>query len=83
MRNEKIIVEKLRQLPAQQLAEVEDFVDFLVSRTQKSAALDRLLAIAPALAEAGAAPLSDDEAGELVHAVRAEAATKRRRQSPN
>ena len=50
MPNEQVIVEKLRQLPQQQLAEVEDFVDFLVSRAHKSAALDRLLAIAPALA---------------------------------
>ena len=50
MPNEQVIVEKLRQLPQQQLAEVEDFVDFLVSRAHKSAALGRLLAIAPALA---------------------------------
>ena len=57
MANEQVIVEKLRQLPQQQLAEVEDFVDFLVSRAHKSAALDRLLAIAPALAAAGVEPM--------------------------
>lgn len=71
MRSEQVIVEKLRQLPAQQLAEVEDFVDFLVSRASKSAALDRLLAIAPALARAGAEPLSDEQAADWVREARA------------
>lgn len=71
MRSEQVIVEKLRQLPPQQLAEVEDFVDFLVSRASKSAALDRLLAIAPALAQAGAEEISDDAVAELVREARA------------
>lgn len=71
MRSEQVIVEKLRQLQPQQLAEVEDFVDFLMSRTRKTAALDRLLAIAPALAQAGAEPMSEDEAADLVREVRA------------
>ena len=70
MANEQVIVEKLRQLPQQQLAEVEDFVDFLVSRAHKSAALDRLLAIAPALAAAGVEPMNEDEAATLVREVR-------------
>lgn len=70
MRSEEMIVEKLRQLPPQQLAEVEDFVDFLVSRANKSAALDRLLAIAPALAKAGAEPMSEDEVANLVQEAR-------------
>lgn len=72
MDSEQVIVEKLRQLPSQELAEVEDFVDFLVSRARKAAALDRLLAVAPALALAGAEPMSEDEAADLVRAVRAE-----------
>ena len=72
MGSEQVIVEKLRQLPSQELAEVEDFVDFLVSRALKAAALDRLLAVAPALALAGAEPMSEDEAADLVRAVRAE-----------
>lgn len=77
MRSEQVIVEKLRQLPPQQLAEVEDFVDFLVSRASKSAALDRLLAIAPALAQAGAEEISEDAVADLVREVRAS-----RRNSP-
>jgi hypothetical protein len=72
MRSEQVIVEKLRQLPPQQLAEVEDFVDFLVSRASKSAALDRLLAIAPALAQAGAEEISEDAVADLVREVRAQ-----------
>ena len=70
MANEQVIVEKLRQLPQQQLAEVEDFVDFLVSRAHKSAALDRLLAIAPAMAAAGVEPMNEDEAAALVREIR-------------
>jgi hypothetical protein len=71
MRSEQVIVEKLRQLPPQQLAEVEDFVDFLMNKARKTAALDRLLSIAPALAQAGADPMSEDEAADLVREVRA------------
>ena len=70
MANEQVIVEKLRQLPQQQLAEVEDFVDFLVSRAHKSAALDRLLAFAPAMAAAGVEPMNEDEAAALVREIR-------------
>jgi len=34
--SEKILVEKIRQLPAQRLAEVEDFVDFLRAKNEES-----------------------------------------------
>jgi hypothetical protein len=40
---------------------VEDFVDFLIAKTRKHAALDRLLAIAPALQAAGVEPMSEAE----------------------
>jgi endonuclease/exonuclease/phosphatase family metal-dependent hydrolase len=30
--NEQILIEKIRQLPPQRMAEVEDFVDFLQAR---------------------------------------------------
>ena len=71
MHSEQVIVEKLRQLPSQERAEVEDFVDFLVGRASKSAALDRLLTKAPMLAKAGAEPMSEDDAADLVREVRA------------
>lgn len=63
------LVDKIQSLPADRRAEVEDFVDFLASRTRRLAALDRLLAIAPALEAAGAAPMTEDEiAGEVAEA---------------
>lgn len=71
MYNEHVLVEKLRQLPQEQLSEVIDFVDFLMSKTRRTAAMDRLLSVAPALEAAGAAPLSEEEAVTIVNAVRA------------
>jgi hypothetical protein len=37
----------IRTLSPQQVAEVEDFVEFLAAKARKRAALDRLMAIAP------------------------------------
>jgi hypothetical protein len=65
------LIEKLKALPPEQRAEVEDFVDFLSGRAKKRAALDRLLAIAPALEAAGVAPMSTDEINAEVKAARA------------
>lgn len=36
-RDEQLIIEKLRRLPPEKLAEVEDFVDFLSSRDEDRA----------------------------------------------
>lgn len=66
------LIEKLKALPPEQRAEVEDFVDFLSGRAKKRAALDRLLAIAPALEAAGVAPMSMEEINAEVKAARAE-----------
>ena len=70
--NERVLVEKLKALPPDRLAEVEDFVDFLAAKSKKRAALDRLLAIAPAVETAGIAPMSEEEIDAEVKAVRAE-----------
>ncbi len=70
--NEQMIFDKLKALPPQQRAEVEDFVDFLTAKAKKHNALDRLLAIAPALEAAGIEPLSDEEIDAEIKAVRAE-----------
>jgi hypothetical protein len=50
-RDTQAIIEKLKELPPERLAEVEDFVDFLRSRDQERA-LTRtaMLAAEPALA---------------------------------
>lgn len=78
-----VLIEKLKALPPERRAEVEDFVDFLTAKTRKLAALDRLLAIAPALEAAGVPPLSMEEIDAEVKAVRAErrAREQRRRDS--
>jgi hypothetical protein len=57
---------------------VEDFVEFLAAKASKRSALDRLLAIAPALEAAGAAPMNEDEIAAEIDAARAE---RRARQS--
>lgn len=68
---EQALFSKLRTLSPQQVAEVEDFVDFLAARSARRAALDRLLTIAPALEAAGAEPMSEDEIAAEVKAARA------------
>ena len=69
---EKALIEKIRQLPPQQVVEVENFVEFLAAKTKKREAWDRLLAIAPALEAAGVAPITEEEIAAEVKAARAE-----------
>lgn len=69
---DQVLIETLRTLPPQQRAEVEDFVEFLAAKARKRAALDRLLAIAPALAAAGIEPMSEEEIDAEVTAARVE-----------
>jgi hypothetical protein len=52
------LTENLNALPPERRAKVEDFVDFLSAKAEKRAALDRLLATAPAREAAGTAPMS-------------------------
>lgn len=69
---EQALLSKLRTLSPQQVAEVEDFVEFLSARSRKNAALDRLLAIAPALDAAGVPPMSEEDVAAEIKAARAE-----------
>jgi hypothetical protein len=64
------LIEKIEALPADRIAEVEDFVDFLATKTRRLSALDRLLAIAPAMEAAGAPPMTEDEIAAEVKAAR-------------
>jgi hypothetical protein len=66
-----VLIEKIRALPAERLAEVEDFVDFVATKSRRLTALDRLLAIAPALEAAGAPPMTEQEIAAEIAAVRA------------
>lgn len=65
------LIAKIQALPAERIAEVEDFVDFVATKTRRLAALDRLLAIAPALEAAGAPPMTEEAITAEVKAVRA------------
>jgi hypothetical protein len=65
---EQALFSKIKALAPEQVAEVEGFVEFLAAKSRKSAALDRLLAIAPALEAAGGPSMSDDEVSALVTA---------------
>ena len=69
---ELALISKIRMLSPQQVAEVEDFVEFLATKAARRAALDRLLAIAPALEAAGVEPMSEKEIATEVKAARAE-----------
>ena len=69
--DKQILIEKIQALPAEQIAEVEDFVDFVAGKARRLEAVDRLLAIAPALEVAGAPRLTEEEIDAEVKAVRA------------
>ncbi|MFT3821919.1 MAG: hypothetical protein QM750_30605 [Rubrivivax sp.] len=69
---EQNLISKLRTLSPQQVAEVEDFVELLAAKANRRAALDRLLAIAPALEAAGVEPMTEEEIAAEVKAARAE-----------
>ncbi len=76
------LLEKLKQLPPEKLVEVEDFVDFLASKSRREAAFDRLLAIAPALEAAGVDPMSEEEVTALIKEARAERRARRKDEPP-
>jgi hypothetical protein len=69
--DKRTLIDKIQALPAEQIAEVEDFVDFITSKGRRLEALDRLLALAPALEAAGAPRLTEEEIDSEVKAVRA------------
>ena len=62
---------KLQALPPQRQAEVEDFVDFLITR-ERGDALEAFLGVADQIAKAGVPVLSASEVEEEIHAMRAE-----------
>lgn len=55
---EQVLIEKIRQLPPQRLAEVEDFVDFLRTREDEQ----RLVHAAGKVAEASFAAVWENDA---------------------
>lgn len=69
---EQALLSKLKRLSPEQVAEVEDFVEFITAKSTRRAALDRLLAIAPKLEAAGVEPMTEEEIAAEVKAARAE-----------
>jgi len=69
---EQSLMSKIRALTPEQLAEVEDFVEFLAAKSRKRAALNRLLSIVPALEAVGAEPMTEEAIAAEVAAVRAD-----------
>ena len=57
---DQVLLSKIHTLSPQQLAEVEDFVDFLSAKACNSTALDRLLAVVPALHSVHVPPMNED-----------------------
>jgi len=66
------LIERIRALSPQQVAEVEDFIELLMRKARKRAGLDRPLAIAPALEAAGAEPLTEEAIAAEAAAARAD-----------
>ncbi len=69
---EQGLIDRIRTLSPQQVIEVDDFIEFLASKSKRSTALDRLLAIAPALEAVGAESINEDQISAEVEAARQE-----------
>ncbi len=64
------LLERLKRLPPSRVAEVVDFVEFLASREERSAAAMRLTQGLARLDALDLPPLTEDEAAEEVQAAR-------------
>ena len=67
---EQTLIENLKKLPRERMAEVADFVAFLVTREEKAAAAQRLTDALAKLDALSLPPLSDEEITAEVKAVR-------------
>lgn len=69
---ESRLMQRLKVLPPERVAEVVDFVEFLASRVQRDAAAQRLTDAMTRLDALGLPPISDDEIEEEIQAARRE-----------
>lgn len=67
---ESQLMERLKKLPPSRVAEVFDFVEFLASREERSAAAQRLTDSMARLDALNLPPVSEDEIEEEVQAAR-------------
>ena len=75
--NEQAILDRLRALPPERVAEVKDFVDFLAAREARAAAGARLGESLARLDALNLPPLSDEEIAVEVQAARQDRAARR------
>ena len=64
------LIERLKKLPPNRVAEVVDFVEFLASREERAAAAQRLTEGMARLDALNLPPISQDEVEEEVQAAR-------------
>ena len=64
------LIERLKKLPPDRVAEVIDFVEFLSAREERAAASERLADAMARLDALNLPPISEDEVEEEVQAVR-------------
>ncbi|OYT90699.1 MAG: hypothetical protein CFE43_17075 [Burkholderiales bacterium PBB3] len=69
---ESRLMQRLKVLPPERVAEVVDFVEFLASRVQRDAAAQRLTDSMARLDALGLPPISDEEIDEEIQAARNE-----------
>lgn len=74
---EPTLIQKLQKLPAQRLAEVADFVEFLAAREARAEAGSRLGESLAKLDALNLPPLSDEEIEAEIQAARQERAARR------
>lgn len=67
---ELTLLDRLRQLPPARFAEVVDFVEFLVGREERAAAVSRLTSGLRRLDAESLPPLSEEEIAAEIAAVR-------------
>lgn len=70
--NEKELIDKIRKLPRQRQAEVEDFIDFLRAREERSLAETRLGESLAKLDALNQPALTDEEITAEIEAARQE-----------
>ena len=75
--NEQAILDRLRALPPERVAEVKDFVDFLAAREARAAAGARLGESLARLDALNLPPMSDEEIAVEVQAARQDRAARR------
>jgi hypothetical protein len=71
-RTDEVLLQKIRELPAERQAEVEDFVEFLAAKERRQNAAQRLKAAQERLAADPLPPMSVEEVNAEIEAYRAE-----------